>query len=136
MPVRKTIGRRTGKTRYTPVNYAIIDERIYRHQGRHMKGKWFLILNIKTSPKVEVLLPSRALTGYAEEVTDPKEASHAIRQILKNNGLGGYIYGFNPNTALDDVLQKKTEEIPVIRIKPIHRLQQSPNCPLKFLFFN
>lgn len=79
-----------------------------------MKGKW--LLNIRANPEVIVLLPSGALTGYAEEVTDPKEAMRAIREILKNSGLVGYIYGFNPYTALDDVLQKKTEEIPVIKI--------------------
>jgi deazaflavin-dependent oxidoreductase (nitroreductase family) len=112
--VLKTAGRRTGKARYTPVNYAIIEQRIYCYQGRHMKGKW--LLNIRANPEVIVLLPSGALTGYAEEVTDQKEAMRAIREVLKNSGLVGYIYGFNPYTAPDDVLQKKTEGIPVIKI--------------------
>ncbi|MGD0954463.1 MAG: hypothetical protein ABR985_19085 [Methanotrichaceae archaeon] len=43
-----------------------------------------------------MLLPSGALTGYAEEVIDQKKAMRAIWEILKNSGLVGYIYGFNP----------------------------------------
>ena len=117
--VLETIGRKTGKIRYTPVSYALMDESIYCYQGRHMKGKWYL--NILANPKVELLLPGRHLIGYAEEVSDPKEAARAIRQILRGSGLGGFIYGFNPFAVTDDVLQKKTEGIPVIRIKPIHR---------------
>jgi deazaflavin-dependent oxidoreductase (nitroreductase family) len=115
--VLETIGRKTGKIRYTPVNYAPIDETIYCYQGRHLKGKWYL--NILANPQVELLLPSHHLIGHAEEVSDPKEAAGAIRQILRGSGLGGFIYGFNPFTVTDNVLQKKTEGIPVIRIKPM-----------------
>jgi len=122
--VLETIGRKTGKIRYTPVSYALIDESIYCYQGRHLKGKWYL--NILANPEVELLLPSRLLIGYAEEVSDPKEASQAIRQILKGSGLGGFIYGFNPFTVTDNVLQKKTKGIPVIRIKPKHRCNILP----------
>ena len=118
--VLKTIGRKTGKVRYTPVSYALIDENIYCYQGRHLKGKWYL--NILANPQVEVFLPDRLLTGYAQEVRDPKEAALAIRQILKGSGLGSFLYGFNPFTATDDVLSKKIQGIPVIRIKPLHPL--------------
>jgi deazaflavin-dependent oxidoreductase (nitroreductase family) len=116
--VLETIGRKTGKIRYTPVNYAPIDEIIYCYQGRHLKGKWYL--NILANPRVELLLPSCHQIGHAEEVSDPKEAVQAIRQILRGSGLGGLIYGFNPFTVTDDVLKKKTEGIPVVRIKPIY----------------
>jgi deazaflavin-dependent oxidoreductase (nitroreductase family) len=115
--VLKTIGRKTGKTRHTPVSYALVNESIYCYQGRHLKGKWYL--NILANPQVELLLPDRLLIGYAEEVRDLKEAALAIRQILKGSGLGGFIYGFNPFTATDNVLQKKIGGIPVIRIKVV-----------------
>jgi deazaflavin-dependent oxidoreductase (nitroreductase family) len=115
--VIKMTGRKTGKIRYVPVSYAIIDTNIYCYQGRHLKGMWYL--NILANPQVEVFLPSRILIGHAEEVKDAKEASYAIRQILKGSGLGGFIYGFNPFTATNKVLQEKVEGIPVIRIKPL-----------------
>jgi deazaflavin-dependent oxidoreductase (nitroreductase family) len=118
--VLKTIGRKTGKIRYTPVNYALIDGSIYCYQGRHLKGKWYL--NILANPKVEVLLPGCLLVGIAEEVHDRKEAAIAIREILKSSGLGGFIYGFNPFTATDSELKTKIQAIPVIRIKKISEI--------------
>lgn len=130
--VLKTIGRKTGKVRYTPVSYALIDENIYCYQGRHLKGKWYL--NILANPQVEVFLPDRLLIGYAQEVRDPKEAALAIRQILKGSGLGSFLYGFNPFTATDDVLSKKIQGIPVIRIKPLHPLKLSSKLHLNLFF--
>jgi deazaflavin-dependent oxidoreductase (nitroreductase family) len=114
--VLRLTGRRTGKIRYTPVNYAIIEENLYCYQGRHLKGEWYL--NILANPQVEVILPGRTLNGFAEEVTNAREAAYAILHILRGSGLGAFIYGFNPFTVTDDVLLKKIAGIPVIRIKP------------------
>jgi deazaflavin-dependent oxidoreductase (nitroreductase family) len=112
--VLKTMGRKTRKNRYTPVNYALIDGSIYCYQGRHLKGKWYL--NILANPQVEVLLPDSLIIGFAEEVSDPQEAMMAVRQILKNSGLGGFIYGFSPFTVTDNELKTKMQGIPVIKI--------------------
>lgn len=113
--VIKTRGRKTGKVRCTPVYHAQIDEKIYCYQGKHMKGQWYL--NVLANPDVEVLLPGGSLKGLAEEVDDPKEAATAIRQILKGSGIWAFLYGFNPFTVEDSVLEKKVQGIPVIRIK-------------------
>lgn len=113
--VIKTRGRKTGKTRYTPVYHALIGESIYCYQGKHLKGQWYL--NVLANPDVEVLLPSGTLKGIAEEVSDPKEAAYAIRQILKSSGVWAFLYGFNPFTIEDAVLEKKVQKMPVIRIK-------------------
>jgi deazaflavin-dependent oxidoreductase (nitroreductase family) len=131
--VLKLVGRRTGKIRYTPVNYAVIGENLYCYQGRHLKGEWYL--NILANPRVEVILPDRTLKGFAEQVKDEEEAASAILQILKGSGLGAFIYGFNPFTATDDVLREKTAGIPVIKIRPIgaimstHWLWQERSLP-------
>jgi deazaflavin-dependent oxidoreductase (nitroreductase family) len=114
--VLKMTGRKTGKARYTPLNFGEIDGEIYCFQGRHLKGKWYL--NVKSNPDVEVLLPDRRFSGRAEEVTDPHERAMVIREVLRNSGLGGFVYGFDPSAAADPVVQEKTEGIPVIRIVP------------------
>ena len=90
-------------------------ESIYCYQGKHLKGQWYL--NVLANPDVEVLLPSGTLKGIAEEVSDPKEAAYAIRQILKSSGVWAFLYGFNPFTIEDAVLEKKVQKMPVIRIK-------------------
>ncbi len=81
-----------------------------------MKGQWYL--NIQTNPKVEAILPSGQLIGYAEVVADPIEAANAMRQILKSSGLGGFVYGFNPFAVSDELILERTRGIPVVRITP------------------
>lgn len=110
-----TVGRKTGKIRYTPVSYAKIEEKIYCYQGKEMKGQWYL--NLLANPKVEVLLPIGRFSGRGEEVSDAAEKLQAMRQILKCSGLNSSMYGFNPVSASDEVVQEKTKDMPVIRIR-------------------
>jgi len=112
--VVKVIGRKTGKIRYTPVNYSIIDGNIYCYQGKKLKGQWYL--NLKANPNVEVFLSDDNFLGFSEEVKDDRERVDAMRAILKNSGLGGFIYGFNPNTASDKLIEEKTADIHVMKI--------------------
>jgi hypothetical protein len=114
--VLKTLGRRTGKSRYTPVSYAVINGVIYCYQGRRLKGQWYL--NLLKDPTVEVLLPDRSFEGRAEVVVDPVIRVAAMRHILTSSGLGGLVYGFNPHTVQDDSIREKTIGIHVIRITP------------------
>jgi deazaflavin-dependent oxidoreductase (nitroreductase family) len=114
--VLKFRGRRTGKVYYAPVSYASIDGKIYCYQGKRLKGQWYL--SLVANPKVEILLPHSHLSGSAKEVTDSREREEAMRQILKSSGLGSFIYGFNPSTASDKLIQERTRDIPVVRITP------------------
>jgi deazaflavin-dependent oxidoreductase (nitroreductase family) len=114
--VLKVVGRRTGKVYYTPVSYASIGKRVYCYQGSRLKGQWYL--NIKENPQVEVILPDVRFAACAKDVTDPQERLNAIRQLLKDSGINRFIYGFNPFSAPDSVIQEKTRGIPVVRITP------------------
>lgn len=114
--VLKFKGRRTDKVYYTPVSYVVIDGNIYCYQGKRLKGQWYL--SIMANPKVEILLGDGHLLGFAEEVTDSREHEDAMRQILKSSGLGSFIYGFNPFTTSDELIQEKTRNIHVVRITP------------------
>jgi deazaflavin-dependent oxidoreductase (nitroreductase family) len=116
--VLKNAGRKTGKIYYTPVNYASIGGRIYCYQGSRLKGQWYL--NLKANPRTEVLMHNGRFAGCANEVTDPQERVNAMRQILKDSGIGSLVYGFNPYTASDSIIQEKTRGIPVVRITLSH----------------
>jgi len=113
--VLRITGKKTGKIRYTPVSYARIGPNIYCYQGKEMKGQWYL--NLLAHPEVEVLLPEGRFSGHGEEVHDTAEKMQAIRQILMGSGLNRSMYKFDPKTATDEVVQKKTGDIPVIRIR-------------------
>lgn len=57
------------------------------------------------------------------DVTDPQDRVNAIRQILKDSGIGSLIYGFDPYTASDSIIREKTRGIPVVKITPFHGRQ-------------
>ena len=114
--VVKTTGRKTGKTRYTPVNYHIRDGCVYCTAGFGRVSHWYH--NLRANPRVELILPGRAISGVAEEVTAPEEAFSVLRQLLKETGLVGFFGGFNPFTVSEDEFRQKTEGLPVIRIRP------------------
>ncbi len=114
--VLKTTGRRTGKIRYSPVNYAILNGSVYCMAGWGQISDWYR--NLVANPRIEVILPGRAIAGLAEEVTDPVERIIALRMVLKAGGFAGFMLGVNPYTVSDEMLEQKAIDIPLIRIKP------------------
>ena len=113
----KTIGHKTGKPRYTPVNYAIMDGNVYCLAGWRQTAHWFR--NLRANPKLELIMPGGAVQGIASVVTDPDEWLRATRQVLRNAGLAGFFLGANPFTPSDEVLRDKAGGTPVICIHPM-----------------
>lgn len=114
--VLKTLGRKSGKLRYTPVNYAILDGQIYCVAGFGQTSLWYR--NLQAQPRLELLLPAGAVSGVAETVSDAAEAVRALRQVLISAGLAGYFYGFNPRTVSETRLRELADTALVIRIRP------------------
>jgi deazaflavin-dependent oxidoreductase (nitroreductase family) len=117
MMVLKTIGRKSGKIRYTPVNYAIMNGNIYCLAGWGQIADWYR--NIIAVPQIEVLLPGRALAGVAEEVNDSSERIITLRKVLIAGGLAGFMFGVNPHTVSDEELAEITRGLPLFRITPV-----------------
>ncbi len=110
-------GRRTGKIRYAPVNYAISKGQVYCLSGWGRASDWFR--NLLAAPSVEAILPGGAIFGQVEVADDPAERAAVIRQILKNGGFAGFFEGFNPYRVTDEELMRKTEGLPLVRIRPV-----------------
>ena len=115
--VLKTTGRKTGKTRYTPVNYAIRNGYIYCMAGFGKIAHWYK--NLKANPNIEVILPSRPIHGVAEEVADPDEALEAAKQIFKNAGFATIFEGYMPFSAIpDEKIKAVLKRVRILRINP------------------
>ena len=114
--VLKVIGRKTGKLRYAPVNYAIFDGRVYCVAGFRQASDWYR--NLRARPAIEVILPGGSLAGTCTEITDPAFRVTAIRKIFRNAGFAGFFEGFNPFRISDEELARKTADIPLICIQP------------------
>ena len=114
--VLKVIGRKTGKLRYAPVNYAIHDGKVYCLAGFGRLSDWYR--NLRTNANIEAILPGGAIAGTAQEVHNEAERRMMIRQILKNGGFAGFFEGFNPYRIKDDELMQRTAGMPLVSIQP------------------
>ncbi len=112
----KVIGRRSGKVRYAPVNYAIADRKVYCISGYRQGSDW--LKNLRAHPQLEAILPAGAIHGMAVEVSDPLVRLRLIRQVLKNAGFAGFFEGYNPFRISDEELAKRTADLPLICITP------------------
>jgi deazaflavin-dependent oxidoreductase (nitroreductase family) len=115
--VVKTVGRKTGKTHFTPVNYAIHKGNIFCISGWGTNADWYR--NMMVAGEVEIILPSGSLFGKVEDVKEKTERRIILRKILQSAGLAGYFEGFNPYTVNDEVMESKTANMPLVRIHPL-----------------
>jgi deazaflavin-dependent oxidoreductase (nitroreductase family) len=114
--VLKVIGRKSGKVRYAPVNYAIEGGKVYCISGFRSRADWYR--NLLARPTIEVILPSGAIAAEANVETDPALRLKVIRQIFKNGGFAGFFEGFNPFTISDEQLAEKSADMPLISLTP------------------
>ncbi len=114
--VLKVIGRKTGKMRYTPVNYAIENGNVYCLAGFGTISDWYR--NLLVHPNIEAMMPGGAIAGVAEQVTDAGERLRMLRRVLINAGFAGFFYGYDPRIVSDERLLESTRDVPVIRIRP------------------
>lgn len=116
MMLVKTRGRRTGRVRYAPVNYAILNGCVYCLSGWCESSHWFR--NLLADPRVELIMPGASVSGTAAVVSEPAEALAATRAVLIAGGVAGFFLGFNPRTASDDLVRERARGTPVVRITP------------------
>ena len=62
------VGRKTGRVRRTPVNYAIVDGDVFCTAGFGQVTDWYR--NLLANPQVELWLPHGWWAGVAEDVSD------------------------------------------------------------------
>jgi deazaflavin-dependent oxidoreductase (nitroreductase family) len=114
--VLRTIGHKSGKARYVPVNYAVDGGCIYCFAGLGKAAHWYR--NLQADPKVEAILPGGAIFGKVETLSDHAEFLRLGRIILRNAGFAGFFAGVNPFTCSDVRLAGALNEGLILRIRP------------------
>ena len=109
-----TTGRRSGLPRRTPLNYAILDGRVYLLCGFGRDADWYR--NLVADPRVTLALPGRVVRGTALPVDDPFEAERAALAVARNCGFALVFEGLNPLTATDERLRRQLAGRPVVRV--------------------
>ncbi|MAG37498.1 MAG: hypothetical protein CL878_14780 [Dehalococcoidia bacterium] len=109
-------GRKTGRRRRTPVNYACIDGEVYCLSGFGGGSDWYR--NIQVRPEVEVWLPDGWWAGVAKDVTDTTDQRLLLlRQVLIGSGFAAYLAGINPHTLTDQALDSATATYRLLHIR-------------------
>ncbi|VAW33856.1 hypothetical protein MNBD_CHLOROFLEXI01-3522 [hydrothermal vent metagenome] len=108
------IGRKTGKVRHTPLNYAEIDGNLYCVAGFGSISHWYR--NLLANPEVEVWLPNGRFHAHAEDITDDPDDLSLLRQVLISSGFAAPAAGIHPKTMSDDELAAATANYRLLRL--------------------
>jgi len=113
--VLRSKGRASGLWREAPLGYLVLDGHVYCCAGFGYRTNW--LRNIQADPRVEVLLPTIAVAGIAEEVTDPAEWSRGMRALLASLGIIGRVVIGDVRRVPDERLQAMAGGLPLVRIR-------------------
>lgn len=107
-------GRKTGKIRRTPLNYAWVEDQLYCVAGFGAVSHWYK--NIMATPQVEVWLPQGVFSAEAKDESDSPERLYVMRAVLQGSGFASYAAGINPYEIEDEALAKATADYRVIHL--------------------
>ena len=110
-------GRKSGRRRRTPVNYARVGNDVYCTAGFGAGSDW--VRNILVHPNVEVWLPDGWWAGVADDVTGWPASRRLplLRQVLINSGFAARMAGIDPKQMSDAELAAITEPYRLVRIE-------------------
>lgn len=107
-------GRKSGLTRRTPLNFAVVDGDLYVLAGFGAISDWYR--NVKADPAVEVWMPDGWWAGVAEEASDHPDRLRVLRQVIIGSGFAAYAFGVSPRLP-DDRLAEITAKYRLVRIR-------------------
>jgi deazaflavin-dependent oxidoreductase (nitroreductase family) len=113
--VIKYKGRKTGLTRYAPVNFAVIDGDVYCMAGFGERTHWYQ--NILADPEVELWLPNSRWAGIAEAASEVENRVEILRKVLVASGFAGPLFGANPRRMTDEQVEELLETYRLVRIR-------------------
>jgi len=119
-----TIGRRSGRPRRTPVNYALGDKEVYCLAGFGRRSDW--CRNVVANPDVRVWIGRQGWAGHAGVMTEPVEWLPIYRQIARRAGFADRAFTKEAISELsDERLLRVGAEGPVVRIRLDRELPRS-----------
>lgn len=114
------VGRKTGRVRRTPVNYAIVDGDVFCTAGFGQVADWYR--NLLANPQVELWLPHGWWAGVAEDVSDSPKRLFLLRQVLIASGFAARLANLDPVSMSDEALEAASRSYRLIQIRRTHAL--------------
>ncbi len=112
----RTSGRTSGQVREAPLGYVVREGAVYCVAGFGPKTHWYR--NILADPHVECVLPTVAISGIAERVTDRAEWERVYPALIGSMGLVGRLTVGDVRRLPIETLERQRESFPLIRIRP------------------
>jgi deazaflavin-dependent oxidoreductase (nitroreductase family) len=113
--VIRHVGRRSGKERLAPVNYAPVEGEIYCTAGFGSGSDWYR--NIMATPRVELWLPRGRVRARAQDVSDSPQRGFLLRQVIIASGFAAPLFGINPKKLGDEALLAVTSSYRLIHFE-------------------
>ncbi len=115
MMVIRHIGRKSGREYLTPVNYAMVENKIYATAGFGPGTDWYR--NIMACPDIELWLPQGHRRAHACDVSDSPCRVKLLREITIASGLAGPLLGVDQRTFTDEQLEKAAKDYRLIHFE-------------------
>ncbi len=109
-------GRRTGRRRLTPLNYApSYPSSVYVVAGFGRRSDWYR--NILADPAIEVWLPDRRWLAEAVDVSSHPLRTTILRDVLFSAGFAAPLAGVDPKKLTDAELEEETADYRLIELR-------------------
>jgi deazaflavin-dependent oxidoreductase (nitroreductase family) len=109
-------GRKSGKRRQTPLNYALVDNDIYITAGFGERTDWFR--NISANPQVEVWTGSGRWAARAEPVApDTPGYLERLAAVLRGSGFAAVMADVDPRRLSAAELTAATADYRLVRLQ-------------------
>ncbi len=115
--VIKHKGRKTGLTRYAPVNYAEVDGDVYCLASLGTRTQWYR--NLMAKPQVELWLPDSRWEGIAEDASEDENRVALLRKVLIASGFAAPLFGINPRRMSDAQIEALIGPYRLVRIRKV-----------------
>lgn len=113
--VIRHVGRKSGKERLAPVNYADVEGEIYCTAGFGAGSDWYR--NIMANPRVELWLPSGRIRARAQDVSDSPQRGNLLRQVIIASGFAAPLFGLNPKKLSEEAFLAATSDYRLIHFE-------------------
>lgn len=113
------VGRKSGNTYRTPINFAWSGSDIYCLAGFGPRTDWYR--NVLARPDIAIWLPDGRWTATATDISDSSDRLPLMRQVLIDSGFASRAIGLDPKVASDETLATATETYRLLRVTPLER---------------
>jgi len=120
------LGRKSGRKRRVPLNYAQIEGDLYITAGFGPIADWYK--NLLAHPQTEVWLPEGSWAATVEDVSAAQNRLPLLRQVLIGSGVVANLFGIDPLKMPDAELEALTKTYRLLRIRRTYPLT-GPDAP-------